>query len=319
MPGDEDYILLTGTSNPALAKEIGRLLKHEVFEPISFFADGEVRVRIPENIRKRNVFVIQPTSNPANNNIMELMFMLDAARRASANEITAVVPYFGYSRQDRKEMPRVPVSASVVASMITGAGADRIVTVDIHSEQQQGFIKGPWDNLYGSFVLLPELKKILTSDDFVVASPDKGGVERATAFAKRLGALGIAIVFKHRDIDLHNTSEAMDFIGNINKKDVLLVDDLIDTGGTITNAANLLKSHGANRVFVAATHGVFSGNVIEKIEKSAIERVLITDTIAQPAKVAKHKKIQLVFVAPLVSHAINCIQTGESISKKLNP
>lgn len=313
-----DYILLTGTANPALAHEVAKILGKQVFEPISVFADGEIRVRIPENIRKRNVFIIQPTSKPSNDNLMELVFMIDAAKRASANEVTAVLPYFGYSRQDRKEMPRVPVSASVVTSMIVNAGAERIVTVDIHSEQQQGFMRGPWDNLYGSYALLPVLKEKL-GKDLIVASPDKGGVERATAYAKRLEAVGIAIVFKHRDIYLNNTSEAFDFIGEIEGKNVLLVDDMIDTGGTITNAANLLKAKGAKAVYVSATHGVFSAYALDKIEASAIEEVYITDTIAVNEAVKNTKKITVVSVAPLLANAIECIHTGESISNKLIP
>lgn len=313
----EDFILLTGTANPKLAKDVGHILGKEVLEPVTFFADGEVRVRIPENIRRRHVHIIQPTSKPTNDNLMELIFMIDAAKRASANEITAVIPYFGYSRQDRKEMPRVPVSASVVANMLVNAGANRIVTVDIHSEQQQGSVSVPWDNLYASYILLPELRKMNTKK-MVIASPDKGGVERATAYAKRLSAQGIAIVFKQRDIQLNNESMALDYIGEIEGKEVLLVDDMIDTGGTIANAADLLMKHGAKCVFIAATHGVFSKDALAKLATKSVAEIFVTDTIAQPEEVIKNKKIQIVSVAPLLAHAIECVQTGLSISKDLH-
>lgn len=308
------FVLLTGTANEQLARHIARILRKTVDMPISQFSDGETRVHIPTNLRQKSVFIIQPTAPPANDHIMQLVFMIDAAKRASAREITAVISYFGYARQDRKEMPRVPISSSVVARMIEAAGADRIVTIDIHSEQQQGFVKVPWDNLYTSFALVPSIKKMHLKN-LVVASPDKGGVVRATAFASFLKAEGIAIVFKERDISLNNRSEALDMIGNSKGMNVLLVDDMIDTAGTISSAANLLRSKGAKSVRVAVAHGIFSGSALSKIEDSAIEEVLVTNTIQMRNEITKHRKITVVSVAPLLAEAIRRIQTGESLSE----
>ncbi len=317
MPNPDDVILLTGRSNPTLAKDIARLLHKEVFEPVSSFSDGEIRVRIPENLRRRHVFIIQPTSVPVNDNLMELILMIDAAKRSSAEEIIVVLSYYGYSRQDRKEMPRVPISSSAIAGMIVNAGASRIVTVDIHSEQQQGFVKIPWDNLYGSYSLIPEIKSQKLKE-LVIAAPDKGGMTRATGYAKRLpNSSGIALVYKERDIAVNNKTEALAFIGDVREKDVLLVDDIIDTAGTIVSAANYLKGQGARSVRAAATHGLFSGQSLEKITKSYIDEIIVTDTIQHRKEVIKNKKITIVTVAPLLAEAIRRIETGESISKDL--
>lgn len=317
LPNPDDVILLTGRSNPTLAKDIARLLRKEVFEPVTSFSDGEIRVRIPENLRRRHVFIIQPTSIPVNDNLMELILMIDAARRSSAEEVAVVVPYFGYARQDRKEIPRVPISSSAVADMIVNAGASRIVTVDIHSEQQQGFVKIPWDNLYGSYSLIPEIKSRKLKE-LVTAAPDKGGMTRATGYARRLqNALGIALVYKERDIAVNNKSEALAFIGDVKGKDVLLVDDMIDTAGTIVSAANYLKGQGARSVRAAATHGLFSGAALEKIADSDIDEIIVTDTIQHRKEVIKNRKITIVTVAPLLAEAIRRIETGESISKDL--
>lgn len=313
---ENGFVLVTGRANPRLAKAIATYLQKDLHEPITVFADGEIRVKIPPNLRRRHVFIIQPTCPPVNDHIMELIFMIDAAKRSSAREVTVVVPYFGYSRQDRKEMPHVPISASVVASMIMNAGADRVVTVDIHSEQQQGFIKGPWDNLYGSYSLVPAiLKKHLK--DIVVASPDKGGMTRALGYARRLNASGVAVVYKERDVVVNNKSEALEMIGKVGGKDVLLVDDMIDTGGTIVNAANYLHSRGAKSVRVLTTHGLFSADALDKITKSAIEEVITTDTINHSEAVRNNKKITIVSIAPLLAEAIRRIETGESISQDL--
>jgi ribose-phosphate pyrophosphokinase len=244
---------------------------------------------------------------------MELIFMIDAAKRSSASEISVIIPYFGYARQDRKEMPRVPISSSVVANMIVNAGADRILTLDIHSEQQQGFVNIPWDNLYGSSSLLPAIQEKNLSD-VVVASPDKGGMTRATGYAKLLGAKGVALVYKQRDIHLNNESEALGMIGEVKGKDVLIVDDMLDTGGTIAHAADYLRKEGAKSVRVAVTHGLFSGKAIERINNSVIDEVIITDTIFHREEVVKHPKITVVSIAPLLAEAIQRIQTGESIS-----
>lgn len=306
-------ILLSGRSHPVLAQKIAELLKLELHEPISVFADGEIRVQIVPNIRRRHVFIIQPTAPRVNDSIMELLFMIDAAKRSSAEEISVIIPYFGYSRQDRKEMPRVPISSSVVANMITTAGASRIVTLDIHSEQQQGFTQIPWDNLYGSYSLIPALKK-RKFHDLVVASPDKGGMLRATGYARLLGAQEVALVYKERDIAVNNQSKALAMIGDVARKDVLLVDDMIDTGGTIVHSADFLKKQGAKSVSVAITHGLFSGDAMNKIENSVIKEVIITDTLAQRDEISKNEKITIVSVAPLLAKAIQRITTGESIS-----
>lgn len=309
-------ILLTGRSNPKLAKDIAKLLKTEVYEPISVFSDGETRVKIPVNLRRRHVFIIQPTSPHANDNVMELIFMIDAARRASASEIIAIIPYFGYSRQDRKEMPRVPISAAVVASMIQNTGASRFVTVDIHAEQEEGFASVPWDNLYGSYSLLPVIKQKKLSN-IVVASPDKGGVVRATGYARLLGIHDIAIVYKQRDINFNDKSESLAMVGEVKDRDVLLVDDMISTGGTLISAANFLKQQGAKSVRAAVTHGLFAGNALKMLTNSALYEVIVTDTIANRKEVLEHPKISIVSVAPLLAEAIRRIQTGESISKDL--
>ena len=318
MPNSNGFVLLTGTANINLAKDVGKLLKKEVFETVTQFADGEKRIIIPHNLRKRDVFIIQPTSSPVNDNIMELLLIIDAAKRSSATEVTAIVPYFGYSRQDRKDRPRVPISASLVAGMIEYAGANRILTIDIHSEQSPGFIKIPWDNLYGSYSLLPILKKKFKKN-LVVASPDKGGVTKATFYLHHLKADGLAIVFKVRDVYRENVSEALDMIGDVKGRDVLLVDDMIDTAGTIVGAANLLKRRGAKSVSAAATHGLFSNPALERINKSDLDDVFITDTVSLKGEILKNPKFKLVSVAPLLAEAIKCIYNGDSISEKLIP
>ncbi|MBP9719280.1 MAG: ribose-phosphate pyrophosphokinase [Candidatus Levybacteria bacterium] len=309
----DEFILLTGRSNPQLAHDIASLLSHELLEPISIFADGEIRVRIPHNMRRRHVFIIQPTASPVNDSLMELVFMIDAAKRSSATEITAIIPYFGYARQDRKEMSRVPISSSVVANIITHAGAQRILTIDIHSEQQQGFVGIPWDNIYGSSVLIPVIQE-KNLKDLIVASPDKGGMTRATKHAKLLSASGVALVYKQRDIHINNKSEALGMIGDVKNKHILLVDDMLDTGGTIVNAAEYLKNAGAKSVRVAVTHGLFSGDAIEKINASAIDEIIVTDTITHREEIINHPKITIVSTAPLLAESIRRIQTGESIS-----
>ena len=312
----DDYVLLTGRANSQLAYDIGKILKRGVYAPITSFADGEIRVKGLPNLRQRHIFIIQPTSPQVNDNLMELLFMIDAAKRASAREITAIIPYFGYSRQDRKELPRVPISASLVASLIQHAGAHAILTVDIHSEQQEGFIEKPWDNLYASYSLLPVIKSKKLAN-LVTASPDKGGMIRATGYARLLGATGLAIVYKERDVKLNNVSSALGMIGEVKGKNVLLIDDMIDTAGTIVNAANYIKKQGATSVRVAATHGLFSSDALEKIDKSAIEEVFITDSVMLPEKVLKHKKITVASIAPLLAEAIKRVKSGESISKDL--
>lgn len=312
-----DFVLLSGTSNLALAEKIGQILGKEVYKPVSKFADGEIRVQIPVNIRRGSVVIIQPTCPPdIDGSILELLLMIDAARRASAEEIIVMMPYFGYARQDRKDRPRVPVSASLIANLIRIAGADKICTLDIHSDQSQGFVQIPWDNLYGSYCLVPRLEKE-NLKNLVVASPDKGGVPIATAYAKRLGADGVAIVYKERDVHAINQSEALDLIGNVKGKTVLLVDDMIDTARTLVNAAKLLKEKGAETIWAAATHGVLSSDATQRIEDSPIEKIIITDSIPQSEAVLKNPKFEVISVASLLAEAIQRIESGESISEKL--
>lgn len=316
MKNSEGYSLLTGTSNHGLAEKIAKLLKKELFSPISIFSDGEIRVKVPENVRRRHVFIIQPTCPPVNRSLMELVFMIDAVKRSSADEVTAIIPYFGYSRQDRKEMPRVPISASVVASIIENAGADRIVTLDIHSEQQQGFIKAPWDNLYGSYSFLPELEKRKLKN-LVVAAPDKGGMARATKYAGLLNAEGIAIVYKDRDLQVNNQSATLAMIGDVKGKDVLIVDDMIDTGGTVVNAAKYIKMQGGRKVIICATHGLFSGDAPAKFMDPSIDEVIVTDSVPLNSEMKKNPKVTVVSVAGLLAAAIDRIESGESLSRDL--
>lgn len=311
-----DFVLLTGRANAPLSEKIAKILKKEIDNPVTIFSDGEVRIRITPNLRRRHVFIIQPTSSPVNDHLMEVVFMIDAAKRASAKEITAIIPYFGYARQDRKEMPRVPISASTVAGILKHVGANRIVTVDIHSEQQQGFVQIPWDNLYASYALVPAIKSKKLKN-LVIASPDKGGMTRATGYAKLLKADGIALVYKERDIMINNESDTLGMIGDVKGKDVLVVDDMIDTAGTMVHAANYLKKQGARRVLASATHGLFSGPALERINSSAIDEVIVTDTIKLKEEVLKNPKIKVASVAPLIAEAIRRIKTGESLTKDL--
>ncbi len=311
-----DFLLMTGKSNSKLAHAIGKILKKEVSEPISVFSDGEIRVRIESNMRRRHVYIIQPTAPRPNDAIMELLLMIDAAKRGSASEIIAIIPYFGYSRQDRKEMSRVPISASLVASMIEYAGANRILTVDIHSEQEEGFVKIPWDNIYASYTLLPEIKKRKLAN-LVVASPDKGGVVRATGYARLLAAEGIAIVYKERDLNINDTSKALSMVGDVEGKNVLLTDDMLSTGGTLLSAADFIKSRGAKSVRAAVTHGLFSDEALDKVDKSTVDEIIVTDTMMLREEVVKHPKTTVVSVAPLLSSAIEHIESGESLSHDL--
>ena len=312
--GIENLVLLCGNGNQKLATDIGKIVGQPVTNPITYFSDGEIRVKGIPNLRRRSVFIIQPTPPPVNDRIMELLLMIDAARRASAKEITAVVPYFGYSRQDRKEQPRVPISAAVVANMIRAVGVDRIMTVDIHAEQLQGFVQYPWDNTYASYALIPALKKKKLKD-IVIASPDKGGVPRATGYAGLLNIHDLAIVYKHRDIHVENKSETYAMIGEVKGKNVLLVDDMLDSGGTIFNAADHLAKNGAKDIYVVVSHGLFTGSALERLSKSPIKEVITTDSVRHRDEVLKHPKISIVSIAPMIAEAIIREQTGESISE----
>lgn len=319
MPNTNGFVLLTGTANLKLAKDIAAFLGKNIDETVTTFADGEKRIIIPENLRKRDVFIIQPTCPPVDSNIMELLLIIDAAKRSSASEVSAIIPYFGYSRQDRKDRARVPVSAALIAGMIEHAGADRILTVDIHSEQEPGFVEIPWDNLYASYSLFPVVKEYFKEGNLVIASPDKGGVLKASFYAEYLNAEGIAIVFKERDVQQKNQSKAFDMIGDVKGKNVLLVDDMIDTAGTICDAANLIKERGAKSICAASTHGLFSNPASERIEASALEKIFITDTVPLNEEIKNSKKLKVVSIAELIAKAVDAIYKGDSISEKLIP
>jgi len=308
-------IILSGSSNPDLATKIAEKLKKRIYFPCTQFADGEIRVQIPVSLRKQNVYIIQSTSPDTNKHILELFLMADAVKRASGKEVTLVIPYFGYSRQDRKDQPRVPISSALISRLLKVSGADRIVTVDIHSDQQQGFFDGPWDNLYASYVLLPAIKQ-LKIPDLVIVSPDKGGTMRANAYAKRIQAEGIAVVYKERDVHLRNISRALDVIGEVKGKNCIIVDDIIDTGGTILNAVNLLIQRGAKKVFVSSTHGLFSNNAIQKLHDSAIEKIIITDSIYIEGMKFTNK-FKIVSVSKLLSETIKRIENGTPLSAGL--
>ncbi len=318
MANDNGFVLLTGTANLKLAQDVAKILGKNTDETVTTFADGEKRIIIPENLRKRDVFIIQPTCPPVDSSIMELLLIIDAAKRSSASEVSVIIPYFGYSRQDRKDRPRVPISASLVARLIEFAGANRILTIDIHSEQEPGFVEIPWDNLFGSYSLLDELKKYFKSN-LIIASPDKGGVPKATFYADLLNADGIAIVYKERDMNQANKSKALDLIGEVEGKDVLIVDDMIDTAGTLCEAARLIKAKGAKSISVAATHGLFSGQAPKRIEEAGLEKIFITDTVPIREEMRNNPKVTIVSVAPLIAEAIKCIYNGDSMSEKLIP
>ncbi|HCC68974.1 MAG TPA: phosphoribosylpyrophosphate synthetase [Nitrospiraceae bacterium] len=307
----EGIKLFTGNANRALAKEVTDYLDINLGDAaVSAFTDGEIMVQINENVRGSDVFIIQPTCTPVNHNLMELLLMVDALKRASARRITAVIPYFGYARQDRKVQPRVPISAKLVADLITAAGTDRVLTVDLHAGQIQGFFNIPVDNLYASPVLLDYIRKEL-HDGIVIISPDAGGVERARAFAKRL-QVSLAIIDKRREKE--NVSEVMNVIGDVDGKDAILLDDMIDTAGTITQAVSAIKEKGARHIFAACTHPVLSGPAIDRINSSDLEEVIVTNTIPLNNKKEKCKKLTVLSVASLLGEAIQRIHEESSVS-----
>ncbi len=303
--------LFTGNSNKILAKEIADVLKIPVGEAtVSTFSDGEIMVQINENVRGADVFVIQSTCMPVNNNIVELLLMIDALKRASAGRITSVIPYYGYARQDRKAQPRVPISARMVADLITAIGAHRVLTIDLHAGQIQGFFDIPVDHLYSAPVLAEYIKKEYLND-VVIVSPDAGGVERARAFAKRLNA-SLAIIDKRRE--KANVSQVMHVIGDVKGKDAVLFDDMIDTAGTITQAVAAIKANGAKRVVAACAHAVLSGPAIDRINESDLEEVIVTNTIPMDDKTERCKKLTVLSVASLLGEAIKRIHEESSIS-----
>ncbi|MFH1479520.1 MAG: ribose-phosphate pyrophosphokinase [Candidatus Omnitrophota bacterium] len=304
--------IFTGNSNPELAKEITRYLNMPLGRAfVGAFSEGETRVRIEENIRGKDVFIVQSTCPPANNNLMELLILIDALKRASAKRITAVLPYFGYARQDRKDQPRVPITAKLVANLITTAGANRVLTVDLHAGQIQGFFDIPLDHLYAVNTFVTYINK-LKFKNLVVVSPDVGGIKMARAYAKRLD-VPLAIVDKRR-ISGEET-EAMNILGEneIKRKNVLLIDDIVATAGSLAEAACALKKKGAKEVYAAITHPVLSGPAMARISDSPIKKIFVTNTIPLGRK-SSSKKIKILSIAPLLAEAIRRIHNEESVS-----
>ena len=304
--------LLTGNSNKILSKNIARYLKTKlVNSSIRKFADGEIYIEINENIRGNSIFIIQSISSPANDNLMELLLCIDALKRSSAKNITAVIPYFGYARQDRKVVPRTSISAKLVSNLITKAGADRIVTVDLHAGQIQGFFDIPVDNLFSTPIFARHVKKRIKSKKIICVAPDVGGTERARALGKLLN-VGLAIVDKRRPKP--GQSQVMNVIGDVKNQTCVIVDDIIDSGGTIINAAKALKDRGAKEVYAYITHGVLSGEAVKKIQKSVIKKLVITDSIDNQIRVNKAKNIEVLTISNLMGEAIKRISNSTSVS-----
>jgi ribose-phosphate pyrophosphokinase len=305
------FKIFTGNSNEPLAREICQHLSVPLRKAkVKTFSDGEVLVEIGENVRGRDVYVIQSTSSPVNSYLMELLIMVDALKRASATRINAVVPYFGYARQDRKVAPRAPITAKLVADLMSVAGIDRLLTMDLHAGQIQGFFDIPVDHLYAAPVMLDEIRK-QGINDLVVVSPDAGGTERARAFAKRLDA-GLAIIDKRRNGP--NVAEVMHIIGDVKGRSCVIIDDMIDTAGTLCAAASALQDQGAKDVYACATHGVLSGPALERISDSPLKKVFITDTIATQDKLKECDRLQRLSVSLLLAEAIRRINNAESVS-----
>ena len=309
---DNDIKIFSGNSNPSLAKAIAQNLNRELGQmSISRFADGEVQVEIKESVRGSEVFLIQSTCPPVNENYMELFVILDALKRSSVKEITLVMPYYGYARQDRKSAPRAPISAKCMADLCSRAGASRVLVVDLHSPEIQGFFNIPVDNLFAGPTLAEAWLRDHGTKDIVCVSPDAGGMERVRSFAKRVKG-PIAMIDKRRTET--NTAKALHLIGDVKNKTALIVDDMIDTAGTLNEATNKILDSGAQEVMVLATHGVLSEPAVDRIEKSQIKEVFLTDTIPLSEKAKKCKKIKLTSLAPLVGEAIKRISTKNSVS-----
>ena len=303
--------IFSGRAHPALAQEICAYLGIALGNLTLYnFSDGEDYCQIDENVRGADVFVVQPTSSPVNDHVMELLILLDAFRRSSASRITAVIPYFGYARQDKKDKPRVPIAAKLMADLLTAAGADRILTMDLHAAQIQGFFNIPVDHLFAAPVILDAIRK-LSLDDLVIVSPDVGGMTRARAIAKRLDA-SLAVIDKRRTGK--NETEILNVVGDVGGKDVLILDDIVDTAGTLVQAAAALHQGGAKRTYAAAVHGVFSGPALERIEGSGLQSLLVTNTIPVEWAVARCPRIRPLSVAALLGEAIQRIHDGASVS-----
>jgi ribose-phosphate pyrophosphokinase len=309
MPGE--LKVFGGRSHPALVQEICDFLNLEPGRASALnFSDGETFCQIDENVRGSDVFIVQPTSKPVNDNLMELLILLDSFKRSSASRITAVVPYYGYARQDKKDRPRVPITAKLVADLISKAGADRVLTMDLHADQIQGFFDVPVDHLFAAPVLLDAIRE-LEIPDLVIVSPDAGGVERARAIAKRL-EVGLAILDKRRTAP--NVAEVLHVIGEVDGCNALIVDDIIDTAGTMTKAVDALRKKGAQRVLAAGVHGVLSGPALQRINDSPLEQVLITNTTPLEEKISRSPKLKALSVAPLLGEAIRRIHENSSVS-----
>jgi len=309
---DDKFKIFSGTANEPLCDEVCAFLgMHRGQALLTRFKDGEAYVQIQENVRGADVFVVQPTCRPVDEHIMELLFMIDALKRASARRITAVIPYFGYARQDRKDKPRVPISSKLVADVLTTAGADRALIVDLHAPQLQGFFNIPVDHLFASPVLVDYFKK-LNLRDLTVVSPDAGGVERARFFAKKMEA-ALAIVDKRR-VEM-NVAEVMHVIGDVNGRTCLVIDDLIDTAGTLVKTAAALMENGARGVFACASHAVLSGAAVENISQSCIQQVVVTNTVPLTDEAKAEPKIRVLSIAGLIGRAIQSIHEETSVSK----
>jgi len=307
----EGMAIFTGNSNPELAQKICEYLSLPLGgAEVKTFSDGEIQIEIHENVRLKDVFVVQSTCSPVNDNLVELLLMIDAFNRSSAKKITAVIPYFGYARQDKKVAPRVPISAKLVADMITVAGADRIITMDLHSSQIQGFFNIPVDNLFAAPVLIEYIRHNFR-DNMVIVSPDAGGVERARAFAKRLNA-DLAIIDKRRDAP--NQAKAMAVIGDVTDKMAIILDDMADTAGTLTEAAEAVKNAGAREIHACCAHPVLSGPAIERINESVLKSMVVTDTIPLTEKAAACGKIKVLTISQLVGEAIIRSFRGDSVT-----
>ena len=302
--------IFSGRASTTLAKELSKYLKIPLGKiNITDFSDGEIYVQVEENVRGEDVFLIQSTSSPGNSNLMELLIMIDAFKRASAERITAVIPYYGYARQDRKAQPRVPITAKLVANLLTAVGTDRILTMELHAGQIQGFFDIPVDHLYATPVLIDYIKK-KKMKNIIVVSPDAGGVERARAFARRINA-SLGIIEKSREAK--NVSKVMNIIGDVKGKNVILIDDMVDTAGTLTESINALKDNGAKNVYACCTHPVLSGPAVERISNSPLKELIVTNTIPLN-KNAKGKQFKVLSIAPLLGEAISRIHKGASVS-----
>jgi ribose-phosphate pyrophosphokinase len=303
--------VFTGSAHPALGKAIAASLGIPLGRAhLARFSDGEVWYQIQDNVRGADVFVVQPTSPPVNENLMELLVMLDAFKRSSASRITAVIPYYGYARQDRKDKPRVPISAKLVADLLSAAGTDRILTMDLHAAQIQGFFDIPVDHLFAAPVIMDYVSK-LDLPDLTVVSPDAGGVERARAYAKRLGA-ALAIVDKRRETA--NVADVHHVIGDVRGRTVLIVDDIVDTGGTLTKVTEAIKDSGASEILASCSHGVLSGKAIERIEACPLSRLLVTDSIPLPEDRRRCAKVVILSIAELMAKAIRNIHEEASVT-----